>query len=440
MLDKILDNNSSFYFIGIGGVSMSALAKLLKGFGKTVAGCDLVESEYTKELALHGIKVSCGEVNDSIEAFDAVVYTDAVKENNFQLSQAISLNKPIVSRGQLLGEICKKFSSVIAVCGCHGKTTCTAMISHIFNQVGKKFTCHIGGRDLFFGNYYCTGRDYFITEACEYKKNFLFVKPNIGLILNTRADHLECYGSREKLRQAYLTFAENCEKVICLYGDLPVQNAITFGYDDRSDYYASRMKKSEGKFSFVANEGDKILGRVQLNVFGKHNVLNAIAAIAVARSLGLPFEEISDGLNSFTGVERRFESLGTFQGCECIADYAHHPDEIRAALKTAKLITRRSLYVVFQPHTYSRTKNLFKEFVNVLSSVENLLIYKTFAAREYFDDAGCALTLSQAIKKSVYGDSSGDIVSFLQRMREGDVALFLGAGDIYYIAKNLICD
>ena len=179
------------------------------------------------------------------------------------------------------------------------------------------------------------------------------------------------------------------------------------------------------------------MGRVSLSVYGKHNVLNALAAIAAARTLGIPFSDIAEGINDFKGVERRFENIGKIHGARCVADYAHHPREIKSALVTAKKLNKGKIFVVFQPHTYSRTKNLFKDFVKTLSCVNNLLVYKTFAAREYFDDAGSALTLSQKLKKSAYGDCPADIVDFLQSAKAGDTVLFLGAGDIYEVAKGL---
>lgn len=417
---------------------MSALAELLKDRGKTVAGSDICANEYTDALEKKGIHVTYGETDESVGGFDAVVYTDAIKETNVQLLEAKKTDKIMISRGRLLGEICALYKTVIAVSGCHGKTTCCSMLAHIFRCSEKKFASHIGGRDTILGNYYSCGDEYLITEACEYKKNFLLLKPDISVLLNSDADHLECYDGKEELRRSYALFAEKAKTAVCLYGDVHSEYGITFGFDDRADYYAKCMKNNGGKFSFVAYEGDGILGKVQLEVYGKHNVLNALAAIAVSRALGLSFENIRDGLSSFKGVERRFEILGTIRGCPCIADYAHHPNEIRAVLKTAALTAKGELYVVFQPHTYSRTKSMFQDFVKTLSPLKNLLIYKTFAAREYFDDAGSALTLSQALKKARYADDPRDILLFLNNVKQGDKVLFLGAGDIYYIAKKII--
>jgi UDP-N-acetylmuramate--alanine ligase len=437
---NIIDKNNNFYFIGIGGVSMSALAKLLKNMGKIVNGYDCVASEYTAELESLGIKIVYDNSVKDIEACDLVVYTDAIKDNNIQLLKSKELGKNIISRGKFLNEVCKLYKTVIAVSGCHGKTTCTAMLSHIFNCASRNFTCHIGGMDTTFSNCFSRGYDYFITEACEYNKNFLKLDCEAAVVLNSDADHIECYGTIDELKKAYIQFAQKAQVAFCLYGDINVDGAIIFGFDCRADYYAKCIKNNGGKYSFIAYEGDEALGKVDLDVYGKHNILNALAAIAVARYFGIQFCDVVNGLNSFKGVRRRFEYIGEYNGCDCIADYAHHPNEIKAVIKTAKSITEGQLFVVFQPHTYSRTKNLFAQFVRVLGNVNNLLIYKTFAAREYFDDAGCALTLSQAIKKCRYADNVQDLVYFIDNAKRGDKILFLGAGDIYYIAKKIIAD
>lgn len=416
---------------------MSALAKILHLSGKRVAGCDRCEGEYTQALKSAGIEVTIGNVCD-FDNFDVIVYTDALPESNPALIAARRQKKVLISRGRLLREFCKNYKKTIAVAGCHGKTTCTAMIAHIFNCAAKPFTSHIGGDDLTFTNGYSCGNDLFITEACEYKKNFLYLKPDIAVVLNSDADHLDCYGTAENLKKAYLQFAGSAAQTIKLYGDLPEADGVTFGFDDRADYYAKNIRSERGAFTFRAFNNQTELGKVSLSVCGKHNVLNALAAIAAAHVCGIDFKDIAEGLSRFKGVKRRFEKIGAYNGAVCIADYAHHPNEIKAALKTARLLTGGELYVVFQPHTYSRTKDLFKEFVHTLSAVKRLLIYKTFAAREYYDDAGSALTLSNAVKHSAYGDCETDIERFLVGAKEGDTVLFLGAGDIYEIAKTVV--
>lgn len=416
---------------------MSGLAKYLHMLGKRVSGSDMVAGEYTRQLQTLGIDVIIGSDKKRIADFEVVVYTDAIRDDDVQLCEARRLGKEIISRGQLLYEVSRSFDKVIAVSGCHGKTTCTSMLAHIFRSAGEPFCAHIGGKDVTFSNFCYFGNKFFICEACEYKKNFLLLRPDIAVILNSEPDHLECYGSAENLRAAYVQFASGAEVAITRSGDISV-HGITFGTDKSADYSARNIFETAGMYSFNVFEAGDLLGFVRLKIYGRHNVLNALAAIAAARSAGVSFRFIKRGLEGFYGVERRFERIGNFNGAECIADYAHHPDEIYATVRTAKKISKGKIYVVFQPHTYSRTKNLFKEFVSVLSSVPNLLIYRTFAAREYFDDAGSALRLAQNVKKSRYGDDERDIYNFISKVREGDVVLFLGAGDIYDIAKNML--
>ena len=282
------------------------------------------------------------------------------------------------------------------------------------------------------------GDDYFITEACEYKQNFLLLSPDIAVILNSDADHLECYGGAPELVAAYRRFAESSSKCVCLFGDACARGDMTFGMECGADFTASRILCDGGKYSFDILFCGRFFCSVSLSVYGRHNILNALAAAAAAHVSGVRPEHISSALSAFSGVEGRFQSIGGFNGCEVIADYAHHPREISAALHTARLITHGELYVIFRPHTYSRTKNLFADFVDVLGKCRHLLIYKTFAAREYFDADGSALRLSQALKNSRYAQSEREIEYFMRGARSGDKILVLGAGDISRIVKGLI--
>lgn len=438
MCENFLNKFNSFYFIGIGGVSMSGLANYLLLLGKKVGGSDISSNDYTQKLISKGVDITFDNTTENIKNYDIVIYTDAVKDNNVFIVESKKQNKPIISRGLFLGEVSKSFKNIIAIAGCHGKTTCTAMLAHILYSAKKRFASHIGGNDLTLSNFFYCGHDYFITEACEYKKNFLTLNPNAAIVLNSDVDHLECYDSELDLHNSYIKFLESANIRIGLFCDLKVENLISFGFDNLADYNAKNIVCGDGVISFNAYEHGNKLGNIKLSVYGKHNVLNALAAIATARSFGFDFDSIKNGLQSFCGVERRFEKIGEINGAVCIADYAHHPNELRAVIRTAKKNNLNKLYVIFQPHTYSRTKSLFKEFVKVLSPLSELLIYKTFAAREYFDDAGSGLTLSLNLKRSCYGDNVGDIVSFLQNVTCNDKIIFLGAGDIYSIAKNVI--
>ncbi|HIU61189.1 MAG TPA: hypothetical protein IAB69_00875 [Candidatus Coproplasma excrementigallinarum] len=435
-----MDKFNSFYFVGMGGVSMSALAGYLRSLKKRVGGSDINAASLSKLKSL-GIFVTNGNGRD-ILGYDAVVYTDAVSRDNAELRLARAAGKPIIPRGKLLAEVCKKFKRVIAVSGCHGKTTCTSMLASVFSSAGRAFAAHIGGNSVQFGNFCNFGNDFFITEACEYKKNFLSLHPDTAVILSTDADHLECYGGAEELKKCYSKFAARAQKAVVPFGDdvfRDIEGTVTFGYAKGADWQACELREFRGVYSFTLYFCGAPAFDVKLKQPGAHNVLNALAAAAAAATEGIEFAHIKRGLEEFEGVERRMQLLGSYRGARYVADYAHHPAEIAAALKTAERITEGRLFVVFQPHTYSRTKNLYAQFVSVLSGVRRLLIYRTFAAREYFDGEGCALTLSQSVKRSRYGDCPGDILNFVSSAGEGDTVLFLGAGDIYFIAKTLLC-
>ena len=428
---------SSFYFIGICGVSMSALALFCLSVKKRVGGSD-VNLAAASKLKSAGAKVAESGAG-GLEDYDVVIYTDAVQRDDPELKLARKLGKPVISRGRFLAEVSGMFGRVIAVSGCHGKTTCTAMLANIFRESGRKFAAHIGGNATGMGNFYSNGTDWFITEACEYKKNFLYLKPDTAVVLSTEPDHLECYGDRDELLACYRKFASRAQTAV-----LPAESGlvadvggITFG-SASSDFSAHNLKGCDGVYSFTLCAFGKVQGEVRLKIPGVYNVFNALAAAAAAYAEGIGFRDVKRGLEGFEGVERRMQLIGRLNGARAVADYAHHPTEIAAALKTARSFTSGRLFVVFQPHTYSRTKMLFRQFVSALSDIKKLLIYRTFAAREYFDDGGSALTLARAIKGAKYGDYPEDIVKFASSVRGGDTVLFLGAGDIYDIARSLI--
>ena len=431
-------NIKSCYFVGIGGAGMSALAKLFMYFGAEVRGCDIVIGKYAGELAALGVEVDLGGRVEGVDECDLLVYSDAVKLFDAHICRAERLGIPVISRGRMLAEVCSMFDRTIAVAGCHGKTTCTSMLAHIFSAAGKGFCAYIGGNDAELGNFCGFGRDVLITEACEYNKNFLLLRPHTAVVLNSDADHLECYSDESELAEAYKSFLHDAQKSICLEGDRCSRGSTTFGFSRTADYCAANVCSEGGKYSFEIFEyGLKLCG-VSLKVFGRHNVLNALAAAAAARACGVSARAVMCGLEDFKGVEGRFEFIGEYNGCAVVADYAHHPQEIRAAIRTAREVCGGRIYVIFQPHTYSRTKNLFNEFVECFEGADELLICKTYAAREYFDERGSALALHEAIKTSRYADYERDVSDFLNRTNKGGVILVLGAGDIARKVRPLI--
>ena len=429
----------SFYFVGIGGVSMSALARLLAGRGYSVRGSDMQKSNFTEELEREGISVHIGESEKITE--DVVVYTGAIEKSNPQILQAKREKKRLIPRAELLGEVASSFPHVVSVAGCHGKTSTTSMLAHIFLCTDKKFTCHIGGEDLTLGNYRSTGGDYFLTEACEFQRSFLSLWSEIAVILNTDLDHTDCYKNEDEVFEAYSEFAAQAEKLVVNADDVRARtlpHAMSFGLYG-GDIRAEKLHSVGEKYSFTVVEKDIPLVRVKLQCVGKVMVYDALAAFAVSRLLGFSAEEIKRGLESFQGVGRRFESVGTIGGIPVVCDYAHHPREIAAVFATAQNICSGTVRLVFQPHTYTRTRDFMEDFVSVLKAAENPIIYKTYAAREPFEAAGSAFTLVSRLPEAIYAQSPEQLKKrLLEMLEKDDLILVLGAGDIFNIVKVIL--
>ncbi len=444
MILKGLENIGKVYFIGIGGISMSALAKYLSVCGYSVSGSDGVRGEETENLAFYGIKVYIGADGERAElcGADTVVYTDAIPADHVELAKAVELNKRLLSRAELLRIVCENFPRVIAVAGSHGKTTCTSMCAHVLKTAQVPFTAHIGGEDLAFGNFHSTGGEYLVTEACEYKKNLLKIKADTAILLNIDRDHMECYENESELIACFGEYCKNAKTAfVCAddekckkLGDFP-----SFGIRNTlADYRATELRAIGERYSFTVEEYGKALCRVRLKAIGRCNVYNALAAFAATRSFGIDEREIRKGLETFEAVKRRFERIGSYHGASFVCDYAHHPREISATIATAAGVCKGRLYVVFQPHTYSRTKLLMREFVEVLRPIADLMIYKTFPAREKYDEEGSAEMLARNVG-SLYSENVYVLRTWLKKtVREGDMVLFLGAGDIYYAAQYLL--
>ncbi len=440
-----LDGSKKIYFIGVGGVSMSALAKFLSSCGYEVSGSDGAKGEETDALAFYGVKVYIGVDGEREELMkaDAVVYTDAIPQEHAELCKAKALGKRIYSRAELLGVIAEEFPNVIAVAGSHGKTTCTSMCAHVLKYALVPFTAHIGGEDSSLGNFYSSGGEYFVTEACEYKKNLLKLRSDVAILLNVDEDHMECYEGKEDLIATFTRYCASA-KTAFVCADDSVSRSLgefaTFGIERAlSDYRAVALRANEERYSFTVEEYGKALCRIKLNAIGRCNVYNALAAFAAMRSLGFHEKEIAKGLENFTAVRRRFEKIGSYHGASFICDYAHHPREILSTLSTASGVCRGNLYVVFQPHTYSRTKLLLREFVEVLRPIKNLMIYKTYPARERYDEEGSSRRLAERVGSCLHSENVYVLKTWIKKtVKEGDVVLFLGAGDIYYAAQYLL--
>ena len=437
---------NKIYMLGIGGISMSGLAKHLSECGYTVSGCDLVKTSLTDDLERLGIKVNCGNNCCDFNCTDALIYTSAIEHNNQLLKKAQKNKVPIYSRSQLLGKILSGYKKTIAISGSHGKTTATAMIADAVILAGLDPTVFLGGESVSYGNYRNGGENVAIAEACEYKKSFLDIKPDISVVLNIDNDHLDCYKDMDELCSSFGKFISGSISVINADDNRAVNisnmTSVSFGINNLAVYSAQKIKFNGIGYSFTAHAFGLAKGRVNLKVLGKHNIYNALATIAVCDQLRIPFYITKNALENFCGVKRRCEYIGDIDGLECFCDYAHHPKEI---LATINAFNEQSVpyALVFQPHTYSRTKNLMQDFIQVLSQKELVAIYKTYPARESFDNLGDGKTLYENLLKSgkntaFYIQNEQELKDFNKKVKkEYKRIIFLGAGDIYDIAKSL---
>jgi UDP-N-acetylmuramate--alanine ligase len=390
-----------YHFIGVCGVSMSSLAKILVAGGDCVSGSD-------QNLSGHHAK----NINRKI---DFVIINGAIDEKNPELKRARRLfekyGKPeIITRDLLLAQISNQYTYRICVAGCHGKSTTTAMIGRIFVEAGKNPTIHNGVKDgLRIG-----GKEYFITEACEFKRSFLSLWPTVAVITNVDADHLDCYKDLDDIKRTFREFEESAN----------------FAVKHETDIVARDLRlEADGKYSFVCDFDPNKYGdiiddfRIKLNVYGRHNVDNAILAVKTAFLCGIKTEIIKKAIESYKGIDRRFEFISS----NLVSDYAHHPNEIKTTIDVANtLFADKNYVIVFQPHTFSRTKFLFKEFSDVLSAVKNLIIFKTYSAREKKQQGLSGFELARAIKKTYCAT-----VSVLKkRTKRYDAVILCGAGNL----------
>ena len=445
------------HFIGIGAISMSGLAEILLNRHFTVTGSDMQASDMTKHLEETGAKVVIGQKAENItDDIDLVVYTAAIHESNEEFAAAKNKGIPMMTRAALLGQIMANFAKSIAVAGTHGKTTTTSMLTHILLQADTDPTVSVGGMlDRIGGNIRVGHSDLFLTEACEYTNSFLHFFPKISVILNIEEDHLDFFKDLEDIRHSFHQFAELLPEDGTLIINAEIKdyaeiyeglscNVVTYGTNGCFDYSAKNITYDEnGHVAFDLFRRGEYADHIQLSVTGDHNVSNALSAIAVADILGLSIDITKRGLLSFTGTDRRFEYKGEFNGVTVIDDYAHHPTEILSTLKAAQHSLHNSVWCVFQPHTYTRTKAFFHEFAEALSHADHLVLADIFAARETDTLGISSADLAKETEKlgtdTHYFPSFAQIEAFLkENCRPGDLLITMGAGDVVTIGENLL--
>ena len=458
MNNNFYQKYKNVYFIGIGGISMSGLAEILKSKSLNVSGSDIKTSDITNKLESLGIKVNIGHSSNNItEELDLVIYTAAVKKDNPELLKAKKLNITTIDRAELLGYIMSEYQKSIAISGTHGKTTTTSMISEILLSANMNPTISVGGiLPSIKGNTKIGNSEYFVAEACEYFDSFLKFTPFIGVILNIEEDHLDYFKNFENIKISFQKFAQKIKKEgnLVINNDIDNVNQITNNLNCSFITYSVKNKNAnwfadnivnhnDGKNSFDIYYNNKKLGNIILNIPGEHNISNALAACASTYSLGINFQNISNGLKNYYGTNRRFQKKGIYKGITIIDDYAHHPTEIKATLSAAQNIKHNKLWCIFQPHTYTRTYNLFNEFVNSFDFADNIIISDIYAARERDNGKVSAENLAKKIKEkgknAIYIKELNDIKEYISKnCKKDDLLITMGAGDVYKIGEKLI--
>ena len=448
---------ASIYFVGIGGISMSGLAEILNQAGFKVSGSDAKESAITQMLEAQGIRVFYGQRSENITTdIDCAVFTSAIHPDNPEYQAVMQLGIPHLTRAELLGQIMKNYDTPIAVSGTHGKTTTTSMISEILLHGNTDPTLSIGGILKTIGGNIRVGRSgYFVTEACEYTNSFLSFFPKIGIILNIEEDHLDFFKDLTDIRSSFRKFSELLPEDGCLIINGDIENyeeitaglpcrVITYGSSARNDYHPVEITHDEQAHATFRLQGPQGVERTfTLKVPGDHNVSNAMAAIALADLLHIDSEVTKAALLDFTGTDRRFEYKGTVAGVTVVDDYAHHPTEIRATLEAARNYPHKTLWCVFQPHTYTRTKAFLKDFAQALCLADRIVLADIYAARETDTLGISSRTLQAEIEKlgheCFFFPTFDEIEKFLlENCTTGDLLITMGAGDVLKIGENLL--
>jgi len=456
-MTKLFAAARKVHFVGIGGVGMSGIAEVLLTLGHQVSGSDLAESDTTQRLIARGASISYGHRAGAVAPdTDVVVISSAVKYSNPEVVQARALKIPVIPRAEMLAEL-MRLKHGIAVAGTHGKTTTTSLIAAILHKAGLDPTMVIGGKVHAMGTNARLGQsDLLVAEADESDGTFLMLSPVIAVVTNIDAEHLDYYGDMDRVRSAYLEFMNRVPfygvSVLCLDSVnvrslLPQvrKRVLTYGTTDDCDYVARDLCVIGMETVCEVVRHGAVLGTLRLRLPGRHHALNAIAAIAVAEQLGVGFDEAMEALSEFGGIHRRFELCGEAGGVMVVSDYGHHPTEIRATLAAAREGFGRRLVVLFQPHRYTRTRDLFGEFLDAFDAADVLVLTDIYSAGEEPVDGLSGEVLYWALKRRghlevAYVPRREDVAAAVKPMlRVGDLVVVLGAGNIHQVAEELVC-
>ncbi len=449
-IDKLLETVKRIHFIGIGGAGMCPLAEILHSKGYQLSGSDNNETDTLQRIRNLGIPVVLGQKAENIGDAEMVVFTAALLPDNPELVAAREMGVPTFERSKLFGAVTRKFGSCIGVCGTHGKTTATSMLTHILLKCDIDTSAVIGGKlPLIGANGRVGTEDLLVCEACEFANTFLDLSPSVALLLNVDADHLEFFKTMDNLIASFGKFCSLARDCIIYNGDdeksrIAVSQAgekrhITFGMSDSNDWYPENITYIRGAFPcFDLMFKGKKLGRVNLNVPGEHNIINALAALASADYCGADILRSIEAISSFGGAGRRFEILGKYNGITIADDYAHHPAELKVTLEAAMKMEYNNVWAVFQPFTFSRTYMLLGDFAEVLQIADKVVLTEIMGSREINTYDIHTEQLAEKIPGAVWFDSFDTIAQYLyDNAKSGDLVITLGCGDVYKIAKKL---
>ncbi|MCM1544291.1 MAG: UDP-N-acetylmuramate--L-alanine ligase [Ruminococcus sp.] len=449
-IDELLKTTKKIHFIGIGGSGMCPLAEILHSWGYEITGSDNNPGDNITKLESLGIKVIMGQRAENIVGAQMIVYTAALLPDNPELVAAKQSGIPTFERSKLFGAITRMYSNCIGVCGTHGKTTVTSMLTQVLIMADKDPTAVIGGKLPLIDSHGRAGKsEHMVCEACEFVDTFLDLSPDVAVILNIDEDHLDYFKTLDNIIKSFHKFSllttntliyngddENTIKAVC---DIN-KNKITFGFENSNDYYPESIKYNRGSFAEfdVIHDGDAI-AHLKLNIPGKHNILNALAAFAAAMNAGVTPKECEKGIAAFSGAGRRFEILGEYNGITIADDYAHHPNELEATLSAVMKMGYKTVWAVFQPFTYSRTSILLDDFARVLQIPDKCVMTEIMGSREVNTYNIYTKDLADKIPGSVWFNSFDEVVDHvLSKAEAGDIIITLGCGDIYKAAKMMV--
>ncbi len=444
-LKRYLVPGKHVHLVGIGGVSMRPLGLVLKGMGMLVTGSDMNVSASTDELIANGIHVAIGHSEDNVEGADCIIRTAAAHNDNPEIAAARRLGIPMFERAQAWGVIMQAYKNAVCIAGTHGKTTTTSMVTHILMEADADPTVMIGGYlPLLRAGHRVGNGDTIVLESCEYCDSFLNFFPTLAVILNIEADHLDYFKDLYDVEKSFRAFAELSTGEILANGDdrntvqtLEGLDYISFGFSEGNRIRAVEVSTDWRHFDVVC-DGEKYC-TIELPVYGHHNAFNALAAAGVAWIMGIPGEAVQHGIAAFHGAGRRMEFKGRCNGADVYDDYAHHPGELEATLEAVRTMGYQRIIVAFQPHTYTRTKALFSEFVEQLKKPDVVVLAEIYAARERNSVGISSKHLQREISGAYYCETLPEVTQQLKELaRPGDIILTVGAGDIYRAGEALL--